>query len=82
MPNYICRTKHRETRVVMEEGEEEQWGDDDIFAEYGAFNDTAMGEAEEEVVAKEKPAKEEVGAEEKPAKEEVGAEEEPADDLG
>jgi len=82
MPNYICWTKHGETRVVMEEGEEEQWGDDDIFAEYGAFNDTAMGEAEEEVGAKEKPAEEEVGAEEKPAEEEVGVEEEPADDLG
>jgi hypothetical protein len=27
----------------MEEGEEEQWGDDDIFAEYGAFNDTVTG---------------------------------------
>ena len=50
MQNYICWTKHEETGVVMEEGEEEQWGDDDIFAEYGAFNDTAMGEAEEEVV--------------------------------
>jgi hypothetical protein len=48
----------------MEEGEEEQWGDDDIFAEYGAFNDTAMGEAEEEVGAKEEPVEEEVGAEE------------------
>ena len=53
-----------------------------FFAEYGAFNDTAMGEAEEEVGAKEKPAEEEVGAEEKPIEEEVGAEEEPADDLG
>jgi len=36
--------KHIEIRVVMEEGEEKQWGDDDITAEYGAFNDTAMGE--------------------------------------
>ena len=54
----------------MEEGEEEQWGDDDIFVEYGAFNDTTMGEAEEEV-----------GAKEKPAEEEVEAEEELADDL-
>ena len=43
MPNYICWTKHGETRVVMEEGEEEQWGDDDIFAEYSAFNDTEWG---------------------------------------
>ena len=66
----------------MEEGEEEQWDDDDIIVEYGAFNDTAMGEAKEEVGAKEKPTEEEVGAEEKSAEEEVGAEEEPADDLG
>ena len=40
----------------MEEGEEEQWDDDDIIAKYGAFNDTAMGEAEEEVVAEDEPA--------------------------
>ena len=39
----------------MEEGEEEQWDDDDIIAEYGAFNDTAMGESEEEVVAEDEP---------------------------
>ena len=38
----------------MEEGEEEQW-DDDIIAEYGAFNDTVMGEAEEEVGAEDEP---------------------------
>ena len=44
MSNYICLMKHIEIRVVMEEGEEKQWGDDDITAEYGAFNDTAMGE--------------------------------------
>ena len=56
MPNYICWTKHGETGVVMEEGEEEQWDDDDIIAEYGAFNDTAMGEAEEEVGAEDEPA--------------------------
>ena len=31
MSNYICWTKHGETGVVMEEGEEEQWGDDDIL---------------------------------------------------
>ena len=54
MPNYICWTKHGETGVVMEEGEE-QWDDDDIIAEYGAFNDTAMGEAEEEVGAEDEP---------------------------
>ena len=38
----------------MEEGEEQQWDDDDIIVEYGAFDDTAMGEAEEEVAAKDK----------------------------
>ena len=40
----------------MEEGEEEQWDDDDIIAEYGVFNDTAMGEAEEEVGVEDEPA--------------------------
>ena len=40
----------------MEEGEEEQWDNDDIIAEYGAFNDTTMGEAEEEVVVEDEPA--------------------------
>ena len=39
----------------MEEGEE-QWDDDDIIAEYDAFNDTAMGEAEEEEGAEDEPA--------------------------
>ena len=56
MLNYICWTNHGETGVVIEEGEEEQWDDDDIISEYGAFNDTAMGEAEEEVVAEGEPA--------------------------
>ena len=56
MPSYICWTKHGETGVVIEEGEEEQWDDDDIIAEYGVFNDTAIGEAEEEVVAEDEPA--------------------------
>jgi hypothetical protein len=55
MPNYICWTKHGEIGVVMEEGEEEQWDDDDIIAEYGALNDTALGEAEEEVEAEDEP---------------------------
>ena len=41
----------------MEEGKEEQWDDDDIIAEYGAFNDTAMGEAEEEVGQRRSPLK-------------------------
>ena len=48
--------KHGETGVVMEEGEEEQWDNDDIITEYGAFNDSAMGEAEEEVGAEDEPA--------------------------
>jgi len=43
MTNYICWTKHGETGVVMEEGEEEQWVDDDIIVEYGAFNDIQWG---------------------------------------
>ena len=29
MLNYICWTNHGETGVVIEEGEEEQWDDDD-----------------------------------------------------
>ena len=60
MPNYICWTKHGERGVIMEEDEEEEEGDDDNmiihgFAEYGAFDDTAMREAEEEVVAEDEP---------------------------
>jgi hypothetical protein len=56
MPNYICWTRHGERGVIIEEDEEE--GDDDNmifrgFAEYGAFDDTAMGEAEEEGAAEE-----------------------------
>jgi len=39
----------------MEEGEEEQWADDDIIVEYGAFNVIAMGETEEEVGAEVDP---------------------------
>jgi hypothetical protein len=70
MPNYICWTKHGEIGVIMEEDEEEEGGDDDIiirgFAEYCAFDDTAMGEAEEEVEDEE----------------EIAAEDELADDLG
>ena len=45
MLNYICWMKHGETRVVMEEGEEEQWDDNDIIPDGACFNDTAMGEA-------------------------------------
>jgi hypothetical protein len=54
----------------MEEGEEEEGNDDNMiihgFTEYGAFDDTAMGETKEEVAAEE----------------EAAAEDEPADDLG
>ena len=43
----------------MEEDEEEEGDDDNMiirgFAEYGAFDDTAMGEAEEEVGAEDEP---------------------------
>ena len=45
MSNYICWTKHGETGVVMEEGEEEQWDDNDIILDGACFNDTTMGEA-------------------------------------
>ena len=60
MPNYICWTKHRERGVIIEEDEEEEEGDDDNiiirgFAEYGAFDDTAIWEAEEEVAAEDEP---------------------------
>ena len=54
----------------MEEDDEEEGDDDNMiihgFAEYGAFDDTAMGKVEEEVATKE----------------EVAAEDEPDDDLG
>jgi hypothetical protein len=56
MPNYICWTKHEETGVVMEEGEEEQFDDNDIIPDGACFNDTAMGEAKEEVAAEDEPA--------------------------
>ena len=42
----------------MEEDEEEEGDDDNMiihgFAEYGAFDDTTMGEAKEEVAAEDK----------------------------
>jgi hypothetical protein len=48
--NYICWTKHGERCIIIEEDEEEEGDDDNMifcgFAEYGAFDDTAMGEAE------------------------------------
>jgi hypothetical protein len=58
MPNYICWTKHGEMDVIMQEEEE---GDDDNiiirgFAEYDAFDDTAMGEAKEEVAVEDESA--------------------------
>jgi hypothetical protein len=47
MSNYICWTKDGERCVIMEEDEEEEGDDDNMifrgFAEYGAFDDTAMG---------------------------------------
>jgi hypothetical protein len=44
MPNYICWTKHGETGIMMEEYEEEQeqLEPDDIIAQFGGFDDTAM----------------------------------------
>jgi hypothetical protein len=56
MADYICWTKHGEGGAIMEDGEEEE-DDDNIpgFTEYGAFDDTAMGEAEEEVAAEDEP---------------------------
>jgi hypothetical protein len=59
MPNYICWTKHGERGVIMEEDKEE--GDDDNmiihgFAEYGAFDDTALWEVEEKVATEEEVA--------------------------
>jgi hypothetical protein len=64
MPNYIGWTKHEERGVIMEEDKEE--GDDDNmiirgFAEYGAFDDTALWEVEEKVATEE-----EVAAEDEP----------------
>jgi len=59
MPNYICWTKHGESGVIMKENEEEEGDDDNIileFAKYGAFDDTTMREAEEEVAAEDEPA--------------------------
>ena len=40
----------------MEEGEEEQQDDNDIILDGACFNDTVMGEAEEEVAAEDEPA--------------------------
>ena len=44
----------------MEEDDEEEGDDDNMiihgFAEYGAFDDTSMGEAEEEVATEDEPA--------------------------
>jgi hypothetical protein len=70
MPNYIYWTKHEERGVIMEEDDEEEGDDDNMiihgFAEYGAFDDTTIWEAKEEVAVEE----------------EVAAEDEPDDDLG
>jgi hypothetical protein len=40
----------------MEEGEEEQFDDNDIIPDGACFNDTAMGEAKEEVATEDEPA--------------------------
>jgi hypothetical protein len=48
MSNYICCTKHGETGVIMEEGEEEQTDPDNVFAQYCDF---AMEKVEEEADA-------------------------------
>jgi hypothetical protein len=57
MPNYICWTKHGERGIIMEEDDKEEGYDDNMifcgFAKYGAFDDTAMGEAKEEGAAEE-----------------------------
>jgi len=55
MPNYICSTKHGETGIMIEEGEEEQLEPDDIIAQYGVFSDTIMGEAKDETGAEGTP---------------------------
>jgi hypothetical protein len=56
MPGYICFTKHREGGVIMEDDEKE---DDDHnilgFTKYGAFDDTALGEAKEEAAIEDEP---------------------------
>jgi len=56
MPNYIYWTKHGETEIMMEEGEEEQLESNDIIVQYSDFGDTAMGEAEDEAGAEGTPA--------------------------
>jgi len=55
MPNYIYWTKHGETGIMIEEGEEEQLEPHDIIAQYGDFGDTVMGEAEDEAGAEGTP---------------------------
>ena len=40
----------------MKECEEEQWDDNNIIPDSACFNDTAMGEAEEEAAAEDEPA--------------------------
>ena len=64
MLNYICWTKHGESGVIMEEGEEEhkEFEDDGIIAEYGALHDdTPMGEPDQEVVAAEDELNDDLG---------------------
>jgi hypothetical protein len=46
MPNYICWTKHGETRVI--EDEEEEYDDTlSNYAQYSSFIDVVMGVAED-----------------------------------
>ena len=45
VPNYICWTKHAERGVLMDDGEEDEELDHaNIIAQYGAFDDDAMGQ--------------------------------------
>jgi len=52
VPNYICWTKHGERGSVMDDDKEyEELDHTDIVAQYGAFDDDAMGADEEEDAA-------------------------------
>ena len=57
MPNYIYWTKHGESRIIMDECEEEEEEEEldhaNIIAQYGGYNDVAVGGDNEEEVATE-----------------------------
>ena len=55
VPNYICWTKHGESGIIMDEGEEEEeeLNHANIIAQYGGFNGVANGGDNEEEVAAE-----------------------------